>query len=307
MRIEGATPVESGPAAKSGAGIEDIQRLLAEHYPSAGVEATGRWSTGDAELLRAFQKQRGLPETGHPDADTISELKRAVEWIRHERTAQTDDAPPSQTGAVASPSRRPASTEAALLEQSLVRSVDQQRTDAAGARAAGRALSFAPRALGQAERLILTAFLEQPHIRGIRAFAQNENKTVLLGVGGSGALPAGREAVQAGIYFGPNGEVGLTGGGGRGLASQIAGISGTAQVTVLDGGVDMLRGNYQLAGVSGGELLTGGVSMVMQGMDPVGLSFEVGVGAGVIPIEIYYEWGISGATGNPSQVPADGR
>jgi hypothetical protein len=159
------------------------------------------------------------------------------------------------------------------------------------------------RAPNQAERLALELFLGQPNIAGIRQFARDHGVTVVLGGGADGTAGAGGFG-SAGIYFGPNGEVGFTGSGGARAALQI-GASMTAQVTIIRGGVDRLEGRFSMAGISGGEVLVGGGAVVFDPntKEAIGFSVEIGIGGGLAPLELYVQDGW-GTASDPINRPA---
>lgn len=290
MRVDATERANPGTeAAKSGAGVAESQQLLNEYFPSAGLAVDGRWSERTSELLRDFQAQRGLPETGRPDDSTLTALRRAVDWIRHERAAaEPSERAPSRTSG-ASSGRSPVSTQEAMLASRL----GQQVPDRVPV-----GTEFRPIPLEGAAAVAVRLFLEQPHIQGIVRYARDHNKTVVLGGGVDGCAALLRRFGSAGLYIGPRGEVGLTAAAGVGGATQMAGASATAQVTVINGGPENLHGSFGMVGFNGGEALVGGVGLVIDSSTGrvVGASFEAGVGASVIPIEFYGQLGWGTAT-----------
>jgi hypothetical protein len=124
-------------------------------------------------------------------------------------------------------------------------------------------------------------------VRLARSTAAMMGVTVGIGPAVTAGLGLGISRAH-GIYFGPSGEIGAYGSvGGRNGA--LAGISATAQVIILRGGPSGLGGYTLALGVGGGELAVGGATALFTtDGDFLGVSVEVGVGAG-IPIEVYAE------------------
>ncbi len=111
---------------------------------------------------------------------------------------------------------------------------------------------------------------------------------VSIGIGPSvgGGLGAGA-SLGAGLVFGPGGELGVYGAVQFNIGF-ITSISATAQVTVVRGGIDRFGGWGLAAAVSAGEGVVGGAAALfdLQG-NFVGVSAEVGVGAGFSPVDFY--------------------
>jgi hypothetical protein len=266
---------QSTPAAQARA-------ALAELFP--------RWSLGEGdhapELRQAiadFQVQRGLSPTGLADGETLSELERAVSQ-RQREVAATHAGPAGRPSAASNGAGVPADTATMMLERSVSAS-------------APRTFGVAPREPSPVEQIALQAFLDLPGIDALRDFAREHGVTIVIGVGTDRSVGA-RAFGSAGVYFGPNGEVGFTGSAGIGVALQI-GASGTAQVTILNGGIECLEGRFSMGGVSVGQGLVGGAAVVFDGRKQwIGVSVEVGLGFGVAPLEVYVQDGL-GVAGDP--------
>jgi len=111
--------------------------------------------------------------------------------------------------------------------------------------------------------------------------------TVAVGVDGDAATdPAIGLTAGAGLYFAPGNEWGLYGTIG-GDVGAIWGVSGTACITVLNGGPDKLAGPVWAIEGAGGEAYGAGVALLFN-MDGqfIGISGEVGACAG-IPANAY--------------------
>jgi hypothetical protein len=100
------------------------------------------------------------------------------------------------------------------------------------------------------------------------------------GLGAGGALGAG-------IIFGKDGDYGIYGGGEIDIGF-ITSISATAVVTIVKGGIDAFNGwNFAFA-VNGGEGVVGGAAALFTTSgDFVGVSANVGIGAGFSPVDFY--------------------
>lgn len=288
MRVnETAPPSPASSAPPPASPAAEARAALAELFP--------RWDLGQGEhapeLTRAiqdFQRQRGLDPSGVPDRATLDELVFAVDQRRYEVSLEDAADDHSITPLRGAPIHT--ETNVALLQRELA-----ARPAIAPARE--RPFEIEPRALTRVERLALDAFLAQPQIKMFRDIAVATDRTIVLGVGvdaGAGARGFG----SVGLYFGPNGEIGFTGAGGAGAAMQL-GASATYQVTVLDGGIDLLEGSFVMMGGSVGlGLVTGGVAGVLDAStgDPIGFSLEVGVGVSGFPVELYFQHGVGGRT-----------
>jgi len=121
-----------------------------------------------------------------------------------------------------------------------------------------------------------------------RSAATTFGVTVAVGPSVAGGFVGGASAGY-GIYFGPGGEIGGYGTVGGRLGA-IFGISGTLQVTVVGGGPENLGGTCIAVGAGGGELIVGGAAVLLNTDGSfLGVSMEVGIGAGLSPVEFYVE------------------
>jgi hypothetical protein len=157
----------------------------------------------------------------------------------------------------------------------------------------------APIRLSRTERLLLDAVLTGasllPGIGPMASFLQTARRaatafgvTVAVGPSVSGGFVGGASAGY-GIYFGPGGQIGGYGTVGGRLGA-IFGISATLQVTVVGGGPENLGGTCMAFGAGGGELVVGGAAVLFNTDGSfLGVSMEVGIGAGLSPVEFYVE------------------
>ncbi|MCA9962116.1 MAG: hypothetical protein KC443_23940, partial [Anaerolineales bacterium] len=124
--------------------------------------------------------------------------------------------------------------------------------------------------------------------QGARVAAAAMGVTIAIGPAVSGNAVAGIGG-GGGLFFGPNGEIGAYGSVAGRVGVAIS-ISATLQVTVVNGGPDRLNGSAVAVGGGGGELLVGGGAVLLTpDGDFLGISAQVGVGAGLTPLEAYVE------------------
>jgi hypothetical protein len=120
----------------------------------------------------------------------------------------------------------------------------------------------------------------QPVLVAARELARLLGKTVVIGVGLDRVpLPAG--SVSGGIFFGPTGEMGVTGSIALG-ATLTPSPSATVQMLLLDGGPELLRGAFSMASIQVGEALVGGGARVYDA-EGDGIGYMVEMGAGLAP------------------------
>ncbi|MEZ4643480.1 MAG: lipoyl domain-containing protein [Chloroflexota bacterium] len=125
-------------------------------------------------------------------------------------------------------------------------------------------------------------------IQGARVAAAAMGVTIAIGPAVSGNAVAGIGG-GGGLFFGPNGEIGAYGSVAGRVGVAIS-ISATLQVTVVNGGPNRLSGSAVAVGGGGGELLVGGGAVLLTpDGDFLGISAQVGVGAGLTPLEAYVE------------------
>jgi hypothetical protein len=119
------------------------------------------------------------------------------------------------------------------------------------------------------------------------ALAHANGCTVALGLGGD-AIGIGGASVGGGIYYGPNGEIGVY--GGVGLDAGFAlGVSGEIVYTIIAGAPNVnFVGDCWVVTLSGGEVVVVGGAAIFAYTDGhfVGVSVSAGVGAGA-PIALY--------------------
>jgi cell wall-associated NlpC family hydrolase len=125
-------------------------------------------------------------------------------------------------------------------------------------------------------------------VPGLRMLANRAGVTVGLGPAVTGGVGAGG-SFGLGVMFAPGNRVGFYGNL-AGVAGAIAGISGTMQVTIVHGGPEVFGGTALAVGVSGGEGVVGGAHALLQDGRFVGVTLEVGVGAGLSPIEFFAQY-----------------
>jgi N-acetyl-anhydromuramyl-L-alanine amidase AmpD len=125
-----------------------------------------------------------------------------------------------------------------------------------------------------------------PLILVARAAAEAAGVSVGIGLqAGAGLLAGG--GLGAGIIFAPGNVMGVYGQV-EINAGFIASIGASAQVTVLNGGVDAFSSLSYAAGISGGEGLTGGAAALFNEKRQFqGVTLQVGVGAGLSPVDVY--------------------
>ena len=101
-----------------------------------------------------------------------------------------------------------------------------------------------------------------------------------------GGLGAGG-ALGAGIVFGKDGDLGIYGSAEIDVGF-ITSISATAVITIVKGGIDAFDGwSYGLA-ISGGEGIVGGAMALLDGQSNfVGVSANIGIGAGFSPVDFF--------------------
>jgi N-acetyl-anhydromuramyl-L-alanine amidase AmpD len=147
-----------------------------------------------------------------------------------------------------------------------------------------------------------------------RAAAEAAGVSVGIGPQASAGLLAGG-GLGAGIIFAPGNVMGVYGQA-EINAGWIASVGASVQLTIVKGGVDAFSGLSYAAGVSGGEGLTGGAAALFDAQGQfLGVTLQVGVGAGLSPIDIYVgvqravssQLGVAAASGIPSRaMNADG-
>ena len=113
---------------------------------------------------------------------------------------------------------------------------------------------------------------------------------VSIGIGPAvtGAAVGGG-SLSAGILFAPGHRIGVYGSLGAVLGA-IVSISLTMQVTIVHGGPELFGGTAFAATIGGGEGVVGSASALLSDGKFIGVTFAMGVGAGVTPIEAYIQY-----------------
>src|SRR5262245_10809571 len=145
---------------------------------------------------------------------------------------------------------------------------------------------------GWKARLLLAALTAQTGPAGMALFqslptlASKFNVTIGIGPAlGAGLLGGG--SLGAGIVFTPSGGIGFYGSVEE-SAGLIASISLTIQVTIVKGGIGNFAGEGRAVGFSAGEEIVGGAAALLTPTGEFqGVSFQLGIGAGLSPIDVY--------------------
>jgi hypothetical protein len=135
-------------------------------------------------------------------------------------------------------------------------------------------------------------FVLRALIPGIQALCTRFNVTVGVGPAITGGFAVGLGA-GAGLLFAPNNQIGFYGTL-SGVVGAIVSISATMQVTIIKGGPANFGGNAMAAGLTVGVDApvgpTGGVWAIFSNGQFAGVTFEVGVSAGLSPLETYAQF-----------------
>ena len=111
--------------------------------------------------------------------------------------------------------------------------------------------------------------------------------TIGIGIAGSAGAGAGI-GLGTGLYFAPNGDIGVYGSGAFDNGFLFSAAIGY-QVTMVKGGVDKFGGTCYAFAISGGEVVVGGLNVLFTtDLEFLGISGMVGVGVG-LPFEFYFE------------------
>ena len=143
--------------------------------------------------------------------------------------------------------------------------------------------------MGTAMELALdAAILANPPLAATVAairLANDQGLSVGLGIAVSGGFAAGG-ALGAGVIFAPGNKLGVYGVGELDLGA-IFSVSGTFQMTVLNGGISAFEGITYVAGFSAGEGIVGGGAAIFDSSNEfIGVSVEIGLGVGS-PLDVY--------------------
>lgn len=127
-----------------------------------------------------------------------------------------------------------------------------------------------------------------PLLRLLPEVATRFNVTIGIGPSLSGAGVAGA-AFGAGIMFAPGNRIGFYGSLG-GVLGAIVSISATMQVTIVRGGPEVFGGSAVAVTIGGGEGVVGSASALLSQGQFIGVTFAMGIGAGITPIEAYAQY-----------------
>ncbi|MBT8410001.1 MAG: DUF3238 domain-containing protein, partial [Alphaproteobacteria bacterium] len=123
-------------------------------------------------------------------------------------------------------------------------------------------------------------------VAAARTAAEAGDVSIGIGPAVSGGLGAGAQ-LGVGIIFAPGNTIGAYGSADL-LVGAIASVSLTVQVTILRGGVSSFEGMSMTAGFSAGEGIVGGGAVIFDAQGAfLGVSFQIGIGAGLSPLEVY--------------------
>ena len=89
--------------------------------------------------------------------------------------------------------------------------------------------------------------------------------------------------------FAPGNRIGFYGSLG-GVLGAIVSISATIQVTIVRGGPEVFGGTALAVTIGGGEGVVGSASALLSNGQFIGVTFAMGIGAGLTPIEAYAQY-----------------
>lgn len=127
-----------------------------------------------------------------------------------------------------------------------------------------------------------------PLLQLLPEVANRFNVTIGIGPSFSGAGVAGA-SLSAGVLFAPDNRIGVYGSISAVLGA-IVSISATMQVTIVKGGPEVFGGTALAVSIGGGEGVVGSATALLSGGKFIGVSFAMGVGAGITPIEAYAQY-----------------
>jgi cell wall-associated NlpC family hydrolase len=123
----------------------------------------------------------------------------------------------------------------------------------------------------------------------LRAAANRFGVTIGMGPAVTGGVGGGA-GFGAGVLFAPGNRVGFYGSMGA-VVGAIASIGLTMQVTIVRGGPEVFGGSGVAVTVGGGEGVVGAASALLSSDGRfIGVTFEMGVGAGLSPIEFFAQF-----------------
>jgi len=127
-----------------------------------------------------------------------------------------------------------------------------------------------------------------PLLRLLPEVANRFGVTIGIGPAVTAGMVAGA-TFGGGVMFAPNKRVGVYGAIG-GVLGAIVSISATMQVTIVHGGPELFGGTAVAVSIGGGEGVVGGASALLVEGRFVGVTFALGIGAGLSPIEAYAQY-----------------
>lgn len=133
-----------------------------------------------------------------------------------------------------------------------------------------------------------------PLFRLLPELANRANVSIGIGPAVTGAAVGG-VSFSAGIVFAPDNRIGFYGSLGAVLGA-IVSISATMQVTIVHGGPEIFGGTAMAATIGGGEGVVGSASALLADGRFIGVTFAMGVGAGLTPIESYAQYQYTATT-----------
>lgn len=133
--------------------------------------------------------------------------------------------------------------------------------------------------------------------------AQRHGVTIGVGPNASGFAVAGG-SVGAGIVFGADGRIGVYGSVELGAGWAVS-LSAVVQMTIVRGSIEEFAGEGVAIVVSGGEGIVGGVAVLFTPAQVFqGVSFQIGIGAGLTPVDVYLSMQQSWAVSEGMAAPA---
>jgi hypothetical protein len=127
-----------------------------------------------------------------------------------------------------------------------------------------------------------------PILRTLPQVADRFGVTIGIGPGVTAGMVAG-VTFGGGVMFAPGNRVGVYGAIG-GVLGAIVSISATIQVTVVHGGPEIFGGTAVAVSIGAGEGVVGSASALLADGRFIGVTFAMGIGAGLSPIEAYAQY-----------------
>jgi hypothetical protein len=154
------------------------------------------------------------------------------------------------------------------------------------------------RRLTEQEKQQVSSILESPagavwplsvHRSALRASrAGGRLLTLCVGLTDDGIIALLALSGGVGLYYCSNGEIGVYASRGIGVGFDILSAALTVSVAVYLGGPSLMAGNSVLVGISGGEFVVAGASMIFNAPPPpfriIGFQCGLGIGFGTMPV-----------------------